>query len=156
MDNNEDHIPASQTPMTAMDTRTRLEQYGARTSTWSTATYNDGTEKTVHEIALALLAEAERLEAERNAFRDQRNEVFSTNRQLHAQVEESGRARLRAENDTRTARREADTLRARVAELEAALTAPWDEAETEAQHAPPAADEGQPLEANPRPTRKNA
>lgn len=42
----------------------RLGQYGERTSTWSTATYNDGTEKALHEIALGLKAEVDRLRAE--------------------------------------------------------------------------------------------
>jgi hypothetical protein len=42
----------------------RLAQYGERTSTWSTATYNDGTEKALHEIALGLKAEIDRLRAE--------------------------------------------------------------------------------------------
>lgn len=41
----------------------RLAQYGQRTSTWSTATYNDGTEKALHEIALGLKAEVDRLRA---------------------------------------------------------------------------------------------
>lgn len=39
----------------------RLAQYGQRTSTWSTATYNDGTEKALHEIALGLKTEIDRL-----------------------------------------------------------------------------------------------
>jgi hypothetical protein len=39
----------------------RLAQYGERTSTWSTATYNDGTEKALHGIALGLKAEVDRL-----------------------------------------------------------------------------------------------
>lgn len=42
----------------------RLAQYGQRTSTWSTATYNDGTEKALHDIALGLKAEVDRLRAE--------------------------------------------------------------------------------------------
>ncbi|WP_318202997.1 hypothetical protein [Streptomyces sp. SCL15-4] len=42
----------------------RLAQYGQRTSTWSTATYNDGTEKALNEIALGLKAEVDRLRAE--------------------------------------------------------------------------------------------
>jgi hypothetical protein len=41
----------------------RLAQYGQRTSAWSTATYNDGTEKALHEIALGLKAEVDRLRA---------------------------------------------------------------------------------------------
>jgi hypothetical protein len=39
----------------------RLAQYGQRTSTWSTATYNGGTEKALHEIALGLKAELDRV-----------------------------------------------------------------------------------------------
>ncbi|MEU9849301.1 hypothetical protein [Streptomyces sp. NPDC047985] len=46
------------TPDTALS---RLRQYGERTSTWSTATYDTGTEKALHEIALALATEADRL-----------------------------------------------------------------------------------------------
>ncbi|GAP46918.1 hypothetical protein [Streptomyces azureus] len=42
----------------------RLAQYGERTSTWSTATYNDGAEKALHEIALGLKVEIDRLRAE--------------------------------------------------------------------------------------------
>jgi hypothetical protein len=41
----------------------RLGQYADR-STWSNATYNDGTEKALHEIALGLKAEVDRLRAE--------------------------------------------------------------------------------------------
>lgn len=48
----------------------RLAQYGERTSTWSTATYNDGTEKALHEIALGLKSEVDRLRAELAAARD--------------------------------------------------------------------------------------
>jgi chromosome segregation ATPase len=92
------------------------------------------------------------LEAERNAFRDQRNNVFATNAQLHDKVTETFEARLRAENETRTVKREfaeaaatvarlvqergermkvenalrdeVEELRARVAELEALKPAP--------------------------------
>ncbi|MEU2440157.1 hypothetical protein ABZ595_28840 [Streptomyces rubradiris] len=39
----------------------RLAQYGQRTSTWSTASYTGGTEKALHEIALGLKAEVDRL-----------------------------------------------------------------------------------------------
>lgn len=49
----------------------RLAQYGQRTSTWSTATYNDGTEKALHEIALGLKAEVDRLRAQRRYLIDQ-------------------------------------------------------------------------------------
>jgi hypothetical protein len=53
----------------------------------------------------ALLAEVRRLRVERDAFRDQRNRVFETNQRLIAEVHESDQARLRAENETRTALR---------------------------------------------------
>lgn len=46
-------------PMTPDVALTRLRQYGERTSTWSTATYNDGTEKALHQIALSLASEVE-------------------------------------------------------------------------------------------------
>lgn len=58
------------------------------------------------------------LERQRDAFRDQRNGVFATNERLLAEAQESDQARLLAENETRTVGREADALRARVAELE--------------------------------------
>lgn len=51
----------SNTPLTPTVALTRLRQYGERTKTWSTATYNDGTEKALHQIAVTLAAEAERL-----------------------------------------------------------------------------------------------
>lgn len=51
-------------PLTLEVALVRLAQYGGRTSTWSTATYNDGTEKGLHEIALALAAEVDRLRTE--------------------------------------------------------------------------------------------
>ncbi|MFE9363721.1 hypothetical protein ACFYNN_13070 [Streptomyces sp. NPDC006978] len=41
----------------------RLRQYGERTSTWSTATYGSGAEKALHETALTLAAEVDRLRA---------------------------------------------------------------------------------------------
>ncbi|MEU3432353.1 hypothetical protein [Streptomyces sp. NPDC006863] len=49
------------TPMTPDTALARLRQYGERTSTWSTATYNDGTEKALHQIAVSLAEEVERL-----------------------------------------------------------------------------------------------
>jgi hypothetical protein len=45
----------------------RLAQYGERTSTWSTATYNDGSEKALYEIALTLADRVAELEAERHS-----------------------------------------------------------------------------------------
>ncbi|MFF8829269.1 hypothetical protein [Streptomyces sp. NPDC015131] len=50
----------------------RLAQYGEHTKTWSTATYESGTEKALHEIALSLLGEVKRL---REAERDVRSQV---------------------------------------------------------------------------------
>lgn len=71
-----------------------------------------------HDAVPELLAELDRVRAERDAWRDQRNGVFATNERLLAEVQESDQARLRAENETRTVKREGDALRARVAELE--------------------------------------
>jgi len=51
------------TPMTPDVARVRLAQYGERTKTWSTATYDNGTERALHEIALTLRAEADELRA---------------------------------------------------------------------------------------------
>ncbi|MFF6931545.1 hypothetical protein [Streptomyces californicus] len=52
------------TSMTPDAALARLRQYGERTSTWSTATYNDGTEKALHQIAVSLAAEVDRLRGE--------------------------------------------------------------------------------------------
>lgn len=52
------------TPMTPDAALARLRQYGESTSTWSTATYNDGTEKALHQIAVSLAGEVERLRAQ--------------------------------------------------------------------------------------------
>ncbi|MFE7535208.1 hypothetical protein ACFU67_13160 [Streptomyces rhizosphaericola] len=41
----------------------RLRQYGERTTAWSTATYNNGTERALHQIAVSLASEVERLRA---------------------------------------------------------------------------------------------
>ncbi|MFF9758613.1 hypothetical protein ACF1G4_03430 [Streptomyces caelestis] len=60
---------------------------------------------------------AAELERQRNAFRDQRNNVVATNEQLHAKVTEAFEARLRAENETRTVKREFADAAATVAEL---------------------------------------
>ncbi|MFJ3601906.1 hypothetical protein ACIPVA_03825 [Streptomyces anulatus] len=51
------------TPMTPDAALARLRQYGERTSTWSTATYNDGTERALHQIAVSLAGEVEQLRA---------------------------------------------------------------------------------------------
>ncbi|MFJ1964859.1 hypothetical protein [Streptomyces massasporeus] len=53
----------AQPPMTPEAARVRLAQYGERTKTWSTATYDSGTERALHEIAVTLLAEADALRA---------------------------------------------------------------------------------------------
>ncbi|MFB6805467.1 hypothetical protein [Streptomyces sp. NPDC056387] len=91
---------------------------------WDTAAFGIGMAAVIGAWeAMRATAEADelaRLRRERDAFRDQRNGVFKENEQLIARVEESGEARLRAENETRTAQREIERLRARMAELEAA------------------------------------
>lgn len=71
-----------------------------------------------------LVAAVHLLTAERDGFREQRNAVFKTNEELLERVEQSGLARIQAENETRTMVRERDALRARVAELEALTPAP--------------------------------
>ncbi|WP_435246401.1 hypothetical protein [Streptomyces sp. NRRL F-5630] len=48
-------------PLTPDVALVRLRQYGERTSTWSTATYNDGTEQVLADIARTLGAEVTRL-----------------------------------------------------------------------------------------------
>jgi archaellum component FlaC len=48
----------------------RLAQYGERTKTWSTATYDNGTEKALHEIALDLKGEMGRLRQELDRARE--------------------------------------------------------------------------------------
>jgi hypothetical protein len=49
----------------------RLAQYGERTKTWSTATHDNGTEKALHEIALGLKEEIDRLRTQRRYLIDQ-------------------------------------------------------------------------------------
>ncbi|MFB6977752.1 hypothetical protein [Streptomyces scopuliridis] len=70
-----------------------------------------------------LLAALDAVRAERDAFRAQRNGVFETNERLLEQIQQEQAARLRAENETRTATREIDELRARVEKTEPALAA---------------------------------
>ena len=53
----------SDTPMTPEAALVRLRQYGERTSAWSTATYDSGTEKSLHQIAQTLADENTRLRA---------------------------------------------------------------------------------------------
>jgi hypothetical protein len=47
----------------------RLSQYGERTKSWSTATYDGGTERALHEIACALRDTLEEVRDQRNAAR---------------------------------------------------------------------------------------
>ncbi|MGW2010958.1 hypothetical protein [Streptomyces nigrescens] len=54
--------------MTARAASIRLAQYGERTSTWSTATYDSGTERALHEIALTLNAEVVELRKQLAAY----------------------------------------------------------------------------------------
>ena len=63
--------------MTPEVARIRLEQYEGRTSTWSTATYNDGTEKALHEIARSLLVEVDRLKVEVEALENDKKHFAS-------------------------------------------------------------------------------
>ncbi|WP_148838413.1 hypothetical protein [Streptomyces sp. sk2.1] len=87
-------------PMTPDAALTRLRQYGERTSTWSTATYNDGVEKALHEIALALAAEVDRLKRSAVLAEEDYQRIVRGACQVESQ------------------------LRARVAELEAAQHCP--------------------------------
>ncbi|MHC3427242.1 hypothetical protein [Streptomyces sp. DT18] len=62
-------------PLTPDAALVRLRQYGERTSTWSTATYNDGTERALADIARTLSAEVTRLRAALSAAADDVNEL---------------------------------------------------------------------------------
>lgn len=78
----------------------------------------------------AELDETQHCKAERDAFRDQRNAVFATNERLLAEAQESDQAKLRAENETRTMKRELATVRAerdalQKRLLDAAMTRTW-------------------------------
>jgi hypothetical protein len=84
----------------------RLRQYGERTSTWSTATYNDGAEKGLHEIALTLAAEMDRLRSEtaglrQGAERQEARTEYIAKQALRWKAEADGRKqygeKLRAE-----------------------------------------------------------
>ncbi|WP_032751602.1 hypothetical protein, partial [Streptomyces griseus] len=86
------------TPMTPDAALARLRQYGERTSTWSTATHNDGTEKALHQIAVSLAGEVDRLRGE---LSDATAEMAENARAMNA------------------LRRHRDTAEARVRELEA-------------------------------------
>ncbi|MFI2031903.1 hypothetical protein [Streptomyces buecherae] len=67
----QDAAPATTTApeLDARAAQIRLRQYGECTSTWSTATYDSGTEHALHQIATALLAEVKRLRAEHDRAR---------------------------------------------------------------------------------------
>ncbi|HCA85499.1 MAG TPA: hypothetical protein DEQ61_08400 [Streptomyces sp.] len=84
------------------------------------------------EETATLLAELDRTRAERDAWRDQRNQVFQTNERLLEETGQEQVARLLAENEARTVTRERNELRARVAELDRtraetiALPSEWD------------------------------
>jgi hypothetical protein len=54
--------------MTPETASIRLAQYGERTSTWSTATYDSGTERALHEIALTLNAEVTELRKQLDTY----------------------------------------------------------------------------------------
>ncbi|WP_052862408.1 hypothetical protein [Streptomyces sp. Tu6071] len=57
-------------PLTPDAALVRLRQYGERTKTWSAATYNDGTERALADIARTLSAEVTRLRAALSAAAD--------------------------------------------------------------------------------------
>lgn len=82
--------PEPQAPMSAHAASVRLAQYGERTKTWSTATYDSGTEKALHEIAMTLQARVDEVE---------RKYTFDT-AELKRQLESArvdGRRLIRAE-----------------------------------------------------------
>ncbi|MFB6813064.1 hypothetical protein ACFCV8_00755 [Streptomyces sp. NPDC056347] len=99
-------------PMTPNTALIRLRQYGERTSTWSTATYDSGTERELYEIALTLAAEVNQLS----------NDLTGAFLDRHEEEQDSTRLRL-ALQSARRGRRE---LRVRITELEAAP--PWERA----------------------------
>ncbi|MGW1433092.1 hypothetical protein ACWD6K_31290 [Streptomyces sp. NPDC002431] len=129
-------------PMTPNTALIRLRQYGERTSTWSTATYDSGTERALYEIALTLAAEVNQLSNDlTGAFLDRHEEEQDSARlRLALESARRGRRELRArvsrlkftaalaEEDYRRVVRGASLiesqLRARVAELEALTPAP--------------------------------
>jgi hypothetical protein len=91
----------------------RLAQYGEPTKTWSTATYNDGTEKALHGIALALNAEVDRLRKELDRAE---NNLIGVNLACWEEEQDNNRLRLALKSAQRGRR----DLRVRIAELEAA------------------------------------
>ncbi|MFD6149431.1 hypothetical protein [Streptomyces sp. NPDC060243] len=84
-------MPETKTPepLTPDAALSRLRQYGERTSTWSTATYNDGTERALADIARTLGAEVERLRAEL-AARPSRAEVLREAARAAGEFAEAG------------------------------------------------------------------
>lgn len=79
------------TPMTVHAAEVRLRQYGERTSTWSTATHNDGTEKALYEIALTLADAVKELRALHNVMADR---IESCGLDLYDEERETARLRL--------------------------------------------------------------
>lgn len=78
-------VPVGPEPLSAKAARIRLAQYGERT-----AAYSDATEKALHEIALTLLAEVDRLESERhetNESLSEAAEALRANRDRIAELE---------------------------------------------------------------------
>jgi hypothetical protein len=72
----------------------RLAQYGERTSTWSTATYNDGSEKALHEIALTLADRVAELEAERHSTNEALDDAVTALREKAQQLAAAEQLRL--------------------------------------------------------------
>ncbi|MYR28640.1 MULTISPECIES: hypothetical protein [unclassified Streptomyces] len=98
-------------PLTPDVALTRLREYGERTSTWSTATYNDGTERALADIARTLGAEVTRLRAALSAAADDVNELTGEIADWSAK-----NAALRAELRQRPSRAEVHAEVARAAE----------------------------------------
>lgn len=107
-------------PMTLDAALTRLRQYGERTSTWSTATYNDGTEKALHKIALTLAAEVDRLSDDLTGANLATWEEQQETARMRSAWESARRGRRDARLRCELAEAERDALRTRVTELEAA------------------------------------
>lgn len=64
-------------PLSPRAAQIRLAQYDERTKTWSTATYDSGTEKALREIAQALSAEVDRQRGEVRDLAARLNELES-------------------------------------------------------------------------------
>ncbi|TRV72578.1 hypothetical protein FKN01_29765 [Streptomyces sp. 130] len=100
-------------PMTLAAALVRLRQYGERTSTWSTATYNDGTEKALHEIALTLAAEVDKLS----------NELTGANLTHWEDEQDHARLRLALESARRGRRKARERTAKVIAERDAQIIA---------------------------------